>query len=381
MAAASTPVTARAPAGSRPPVPGCGIVLVAAVFAAVASTVAGCAPLPPAPDSSPIASLPCRQVSPPSAQVVWWSAVRDRDRDDLTRWCETVGPVLFEPSGARSGAAAADTLVLVSWNVHVGTGDVDALIRALRAGEFTAGKRVDDFVLLLQEAYRRDAAIPVRVHPNYPVPSRIAARRGRGPDVAHLWRDAGLALFYAPSMRNGFTDVEREDRGNAIASTLALQQPTVVELPLEHQRRVVAVAVVEGRTSAGTPWTVRVADVHLDTAVALTHGGPFAARRRQAEALVAGLAATAPKADVLTTVVAGDFNTLMGSRESAIGYLRRAFPDGPAPPDETTFQGPLGFHATLDHVFVGGPVKAVDVRRLPSRFGSDHYPLLATISF
>src|SRR5262249_40883487 len=29
----------------------------------------------------------------------------------------------------------------------------------------------------------------------------------------------------------------------------------------------------------------------------------------------------------------------------------------------------------------GGPVKSVEVRRLPNRFGSDHYPLLASISF
>jgi endonuclease/exonuclease/phosphatase family metal-dependent hydrolase len=213
------------------------------------------------------------------------------------------------------------------------------------------------------------------------VPSRIAARRGRGPDVSHLSRDVGLALLYAPSMRNGFTDRDREDRGNAIASTLALAQPAVLELPLEHQRRVVAAAVVHGRTTTGEPWAVRVADVHLDTALALMRGGPSAARRRQAEALVTALAATAPDAEHLTTIVAGDFNTIFGSREPAVAYLRAAFPDGPASPDVTTFSGPLGFHAALDHVFVGGRVKSGDVRRLPSRFGSDHYPLLATISF
>jgi len=189
-------------------------------------------------------------------------------------------------------------------------------------------------------------------------------------------------MLYAPSMRNGLIDVDREDRGNAIASTLPLREPTIVELPLEHQRRVVTVAMVDGRTRAGEPWTVRLADVHLDTAVAFTHGGPFAARRRQAEALVEGLADTAPKTDrVTTTIVAGDFNTFMGSREPAIRYLRQMFPDGPAPPDVTTFSGPLGFHATLDHVFVGGRTTSVDVRRLSSRFGSDHYPLLTTIRF
>ena len=351
----------------------------AAVVGLVAVTAA-CAGLPPAPDASRLSTLPCRQVVPPTAPVAWWSAASRRDRDDLARWCETVGPVVVEPRAAAD-APPSDTLVIVSWNVHVGSGDVDALIRSLRGGEFTSGQQIGDFVLLLQEAYRRDAAIPARLASEYAVPSRIAARRGRGPDVSHLWRDAGLALLYAPSMRNGLTDVEREDRGNAIASTFALEQPAVLELPLEHQRRVVAVAVVHGRTTTGEPWTVRVADVHLDTALAAMRGGPSAARRRQAAALVTALAATAPQTDRLTTIVAGDFNTIFGSREPAVAYLRNAFPDGPAPPDVTTFSGPLGFRATLDHVFVGGRVKSVEVRRLPSRFGSDHYPLLTTISF
>jgi endonuclease/exonuclease/phosphatase family metal-dependent hydrolase len=375
----ATTLTARAAGGSSRQRRRAAAAVAAGLL--VAAAAAGCAGLPPAPDPSRLASLPCRQVVPLAAPIAWWSAASGRDRDDLARWCDTVGPVLFEPARESREASPTDTLVVVSWNVHVGSGDVDALIRSLRAGEFTAGKPVGDFVLLLQEAYRRDDAIPVRLQSQYAVPSRIAARRGRGPDVSHLWRDDDLALLYVPSMRNGVADLDREDRGNAIASTFALRQPAVLELPLEHQRRVVAVAVVHGRTMSGEPWTVRVADVHLDTALALMRGGPSAARRRQAEALVTALAATAPNADHLTTIVAGDFNTIFGSREPAIAYLRRAFPDGPAPPDVRTFSGPFGFGATLDHVFVGGRVKSVEVRRLPSRFGSDHYPLLATISF
>jgi endonuclease/exonuclease/phosphatase family metal-dependent hydrolase len=369
--------TPRAAGGSRRTRPR----RVAAAVLFIAITTAACAGLPPGPDPSRVAALPCRQVVPPAAPLAWWSAASRRDRDDLARWCETVGPVLFEPARASDEAPPSDSLVVVSWNIHVGSGDVDGLVRSLRAGEFTGGTPVNTFVLLLQEAYRRDDVIPVRLKSEYAVPSRIAARRGRGPDVSHLWRDDGLALLYAPSMRNGVTDLDREDRGNAIASTLALRQPVVLELPLERQRRVVAVAIVQGRTTHGEPWMVRLADVHLDTALALMRGGPSAARQRQAEALVTALAATAPKTDHLTTIVAGDFNTLFGSREPAIAYLRRAFPDGPAPPDVTTFSGPLGFRATLDHVFVAGRAAAVQVRRLPSRFGSDHYPLLTTISF
>ena len=341
-----------------------------------------CAHVSTAPSPPIVEALPCRQIAPATAPpVVWWSPPGDRARDDLSRWCETVGPVLFQPNPAEASDRPADRLAIVSWNIHVGGGDVDALVRALRAGELTAGVPVDAFVLLLQEAYRRDPAIPARMMRWHPIPGRIAARTGRGPDVAHIWRDDGLALLYAPSMRNGIVDVDREDRGNAIVSTLPLGDGTLVELPLERQRRVAAAAVVQGRTRAGASWTVRLVDVHLDTALALTHGGPFAARRRQVETLVRALDATAPRADRLTTVLAGDFNTVMGAREPAVAYLRQAFPDGPPAPDGATFAGPLGFRATLDHVFVRGRVKTIDVRRLSSRFGSDHSPLLTTIGF
>jgi len=190
-------------------------VAAAVVFIAIAA--AACAGLPPAPDPSHLSALSCRQVVPPTAPVAWWSAASRRDRDALARWCETVGPVVFEPARASDDTPPSDRLVVVSWNVHVGSGDVDGLVRSLRAGEFTGGAPVNNFVLLLQETYRRDDVIPARLQSEYAVPSRIAARRGRGPDVSHLWRDAGLALLYAPSMRNGFTDRDREDRGNAIA--------------------------------------------------------------------------------------------------------------------------------------------------------------------
>jgi len=117
--------------------------------------------------------------------------------------------------------------------------------------------------------------------------------------------------------------------------------------------------------------------VHLDTALALGHGGPFAARRRQAEALVDAL--TGPSA--VPTVLAGDFNTWRGDGEPALALLRRAFPETPRMSDGPTWVGPLGIHARLDHVFVRGPVASARVERLASRFGSDHYPLLAIVEF
>jgi len=351
--------------------------LAAALSSGVSCTRVATASNPPRVDA-----LPCRQIAAGGSDaVVWWSPPGDHAREELSRWCETVGPVVFQPAPAAPSDRAIDSLAVVSWNVHVGGGDVAALVRALGAGEFTGGAPVGDFVLLLQEAYRRDAAVPSHMLRWHPVPDRIAARTGRGPDVVHVSRDEGVALLYAPSMRNGIIDVDREDRGNAILSTLPLGGVTVVELPLQRQRRVAPAAVIAGHTTGGLPWTLRVVDVHLDTALALLHGGPFAARRRQAETLAAAIAATAPRADHLTTIVAGDFNTVMGAREPAIAYLRRVFPDGPAPLQRPTFRGPLGFHANLDHVFVAGRVKSITVRRLPDRFGSDHYPLLTTVNF
>jgi endonuclease/exonuclease/phosphatase family metal-dependent hydrolase len=152
-------------------------------------------------------------------------------------------------------------------------------------------------------------------------------------------------------------------------------------------------------TTAGLSWRVRVVDVHLDTALAITHGGPFAARRRQADALIAALTPTAPRRDRdaertlsgsppegrsgpahTATIVAGDFNT-WGGRERALDTLKLAFPDAPDSGAQPTWVGPLGVRATLDHVFASGRVMALEVRRLPDRFGSDHYPLLAMVRF
>jgi endonuclease/exonuclease/phosphatase family metal-dependent hydrolase len=349
----------------------------------LACIATACARIPPSADAASADALSCRQVTPrAAAPVTWWSPPDAGQRERLQRWCETVGPAVLHPAPAEHHASPLDRLVIVSWNLNVGGGDVDRLVEQLRAGEFTGGERVDGFVLLLQEAYRRDETIPARLAHGVPVPARIAALRDRGPSIDHFWRDDGWAVIYAPSMRNGIVDRDREDRGNAIVSTLPLDRVALIELPLEHQRRVAVASTVSGTTIAGARWRVRVADVHLDTAVALLHGGPFAARRRQVDALVMALASTAGTSSdeaPLTTVVAGDFNT-WGGREQALDALARVFPTtGPAG-GPTTFVGPFGFRASLDHVFAAG-ARHMDVRRLPDRFGSDHYPLIAIVEF
>jgi len=264
--------------------------------------------------------------------------------------------------------------------VHVGAGDVDGVIARLRRGDFTGGRPVHDFVLLLQEEFRAGAEVPAALPHGFHAPSRIApATIGRTRHGVHALETAEpVSLVYVPSMRNGGIAAPVEDRGNAIVSSLPLEDLTAIELPIEHQRRVAVAATVHGRAPGGAAWTLRLVDVHLDTAMALLHGGPFGARRRQAEALVSALGGGGPP-----TVVAGDLNTWGGARESVLALLRRAFPVVDARFEEAhvaTFDGPLGFHAALDHVFARG-VTAIAVRRLDERFGSDHFPLLVEVRF
>jgi hypothetical protein len=74
-------------------------------------------------------------------------------------------------------------------------------------------------------------------------------------------------------------------------------------------------------------------------------------------------------------------NTWLGDREPAIASLQRAFSDTPRWTSCSTWRGPLGIRAGLDRVFVRGSVRSVAIRRLPDRFGSDHSPLLARLTF
>ena len=273
-----------------------------------------------------------------------------------------------------------DRVAIVSWNIHEGRGRVDELIRRLQHGEFTAGEPVANFVLLLQEAIRRDHGIPPTIPQGYPVPRRIEGPdESQDPGLRRL-ADDGLAVLYVPSMRNGERAVE--DRGNAVVSTLALNDPTLIELPLERQRRVVIVSSVQGTDRAGRRWHLGLVDVHLDTALALLNGGPFEARRRQVVALLDMLrpVETLHGPD-RTAVIAGDFNTWKGRGEPAMKLLREEFDDGPEAIDAPTWTGPLGLHATLDQIFVRGAWTRSPVTRLPDRFGSDHYPLLTVLEF
>jgi endonuclease/exonuclease/phosphatase family metal-dependent hydrolase len=348
---------------------------------------------------------PCQQVVPDRARAVLWIAPDDaRDRDRLVRWCQTVGPVVVESPAANAAPAIVDRLAIVTWNVHLGGGDLDAIISALRMGELTGGNAAPEFVSLLQEAYREGSDVPLRFPAGSPLPRPIVERPPDGirRDIRVAVARAGLHLFYAPAMRNNSADAPAapEDRGPAILSTLPLADLRVIELPFERLRRVALAASVAGRTSAAVPWQLHLANVQIDTTLALTRGCPIAARRRQTEALLDALSradltrsaargeesgprteVSVPRTDATPMILGGDFNTWLGNREPAVEVVSRAFPDTPRAEDVATWRGPLGAHAALDHVFVRGAFRFVSTRRLPRRFGSDHYPLLTLVDF
>ncbi|HUE77929.1 MAG TPA: endonuclease/exonuclease/phosphatase family protein [Longimicrobiales bacterium] len=309
-----------------------------------------------------------------------WQAPRDgAERHQLNAWCAAVGPAVFG-GWADPPPTRVDSIAIVSWNVHVGGGDLRGLVRDLREGVFTSGVPVEHFVLLLQEAYREDDSVPA-FNPGLPLGSGVslAPPMGERRDIVADAEDLGLSLFYAPSMRNGEgRGTAPEDRGNAILATLPLADPVAVELPLARQRRVVVSAAVPmgpvGPDGAD-PVRLQVSSVHLENdASGLTRDE--VARLRQAEALIEGL----PEAEL--AVAAGDINTwTRGRDEAAVRVLLEAFPDTPPFPEGHTYQRGFGFvRRYLDYVFYrlpdGGRARTI---RIPDPYASDHFPLLGRI--
>lgn len=308
--------------------------------------------------------------------TIRWVTPEDREqRHALDRWCEGVGPIVVLTRPPGPSPHPIDELAIVSWNVHVGGGDIDGLVHRLRAGAFTANRPVRAFVLLLQEAYRAGSLVPRVLRPFVVLPDPIRPSTGRRQrqDIAVTASRLGLNLYYVPSMRNGGPLASDEDRGNAILSTEPLEDLSAIELPFERQRRVVVTARVRGTTSQGRDWSLTLASVHFDNLIGVRHLWVFsgASRRRQAEGLVAALRDAGP------TVVGGDFNTWWGYRDGAYRRLIEAFPDAPAHDRRPTFAGLL----RLDHAFARLPDDwQASFVRLDDRFGSDHFPLFGRVT-
>src|SRR5207247_2388566 len=94
---AGIPASRRAAAASNRPLRGGVRLPIVLLASAVLGT--GCVAVPRPSDAPQEAALSCRQVVPSSAPpVTWWSVPTDRDRAHMLRWCETVGPVVFQPA-------------------------------------------------------------------------------------------------------------------------------------------------------------------------------------------------------------------------------------------------------------------------------------------
>jgi len=273
--------------------------------------------------------------------VAWMRVAPAGEARALDRLCAAVGPpariAARQPQDVLTGP-----LVVVAWNTHIGTADVDAFVADLRAGRLTGARPVSSFVLLLQEVFR----------------AGDGARRSIDVTAARL----GLNAVYVPSMHNGPPRATNDDRGNAILSTLALSDVTAIELPVERQRRVAVEATI--------PSGIRVVSTHF-TNMVMHHLWLFSepGRARQAEALARALP---PQGSL---VVGGDFNAWFGFHDAAYRTLARQLRPAPDQDRRPTF-GPL----RLDHLLFRVPASwRVTVRRADDRYGSDHYPLIAII--
>jgi endonuclease/exonuclease/phosphatase family metal-dependent hydrolase len=270
---------------------------------------------------------------------------------------------LAGPPPAPAETVLIQDVTFVSWNVHVGNGDVRGFIRDLRAGLLTGGRPPDHIVVLLQEAVRVPG-VP-DLGPGVRGARRIAAAHQDKEDIESLGRELGLWLAYVPSMRNGHRpDDPAADRGNAILSTLPLSAPVAIELPFTRQRRVALLTDV-----ALSPTEVlAVGVVHLDaltTSRRLWIFGTRGWRARQVEALAALL-------PVGSLVVGADLNTWLGAGEPATRHLRRLFgvqENAPGSPGKR--------RRTLDYLFFRAvpPATGRSVE-VPNTYGSDHHPLI-----
>jgi endonuclease/exonuclease/phosphatase family metal-dependent hydrolase len=304
--------------------------------------------------------------------VSWMGPDLTGDRASLHSWRRSVGPPVVIAAPAPT-AASSDRLVVVTWNMHVGGGDIERLFADVRR---QSGPELP-VVVLLQEAYREGPEVPTKLDDAASFASLIKSLRpdGSREEIEDVARRLGLHAYYVPSMRNGGPGTSAEDRGNAILSTLPLDRLTAIELPFERQRRVAVAASVAGVTSSGSPWRVRVVSAHLDNMVGARRlwvaGGEFG-RTRQARGLVSALA------DEKTLVLGGDLNTWFGFQDSAYRTAAQAFPHTPVTDRRATFHGVL----RLDHLFFRlDEGWTASFHRANDTYGSDHYPLIGQITF
>jgi len=281
--------------------------------------------------------------------------------------------------GARH-TRSLDSLIIVTWNVYIGGGDIVQFCEELRRGDFTGGNPPDDFIVLLQEVYREDPNIPKDMPESVFIPPRRdhTPPSGERIDILESAERLGLWLYYVPSMRNGKPESwpTQEDRGNAILATTPLSELTAIVLPFEKYRRVAVAGTVEGVSSNGDPWRLRICNVHLDNRAQFPRflQSAGAGRLRQVKPLVR-LITDVP------AVLAGDFNTWAPEAlETAVPHVRKTFRQPEKLGEETTVVAPFVPDRRVDYLFFNLPEGLTGrYERIDNRYGSDHYPLLGWV--
>jgi endonuclease/exonuclease/phosphatase family metal-dependent hydrolase len=340
--------------------------------------------------------------------IDWISPDRDRDERKLEEWCRTVGPAVVDSLPAiRYRSAEPSGLAVVTWNAHGLAGDIEGLLHTeLNFTCPSPGSGIPPtrdiemhFVLLLQEVVRRSDAVP-EVERSDRIPNRLGGQPDAGEssaaaddpvsDIAEVAGRCGLAMVYVPSMRNG-ADTHaggREDRGNAILSTLPLHDLIAIELPFEVQRRIAMAATV--RPNSGD--SLRVVSLHLDTMSGFlrTLRTGNSNRLRQGLGLVEALELaeaahmvtpdSVPPGFHIATAVAGDLNTF-SDHQTVIRHLAEHFPDSP-PPDGLPTKGVFPADHILFRAGRDGRWSVVEgsYRRLDDLYYSDHYARLILLS-
>ena len=303
----------------------------------------------------------------------------DDPRLRLDGWRRNVGSrVALDLTSPAVNDGRHSSLVVLSWNVWIGRGRLREVVSRIRRGDYQELGADPDLplVVLAQEAYRSDASIPPlggggagRV---------LLAQLGSQEDIVEAARELGMSLRYAPSMRNGASS---SDRGNAILSTLPLEDAQAVELPLVLQRRVAVTATIRIGQAR-----VRLISAHLDPRGPPGHkwlGG--SGRALQAQHLVSTIGDD-------TAVLGADLNLGRGRYEQTWRLLTEAGFTFGVPPVLPRWRHT--YHSlprlVLDYLLVRDRRSTIGkavVHRLDEHpddrgarvFGSDHHPLLARI--
>lgn len=315
-----------------------------------------------APKPDPPSSLPCFE----AVDGVTWIPWTESKRETLDRWCASVGPPVLITSATPS--TDIKRLKVVTWNVHVGGGQVEDFVKTHWADRDNSG-----LVLLLQETYRADEKVPDALPKGLKVPSAIRPKP-RTVDVLRLAERLNMSVTYVPSMRNGHATEagQREDRGNAILSTEPISDVRAIALPFGKQRRVAVAATVTPRSSTIGP--IRVVATHFDIG---------SSRVAQATAFADRIAELSD----LPMIVGGDFNSPGGLRDKSVQAVSQRIPMEECGTGRT-FTWPQKFNllAVLDFGrfdFLFSNLDSSGMTRqcqtIDDWFRSDHRPVMLTV--